>query len=239
VNNIIKCENASFAYDGITVVKNLTFDVNEGDFLCIIGENGSGKSTLIKGILGLKTPCDGKISYAGGLRQNDIGYLPQQTQVQRDFPASVREVVMSGCQNRGGLRPFYTAKQKETAEKNMERLMISDLKNCCYRELSGGQQQRVLLARALCASSRALLLDEPTAGLDPLVTREFYTLVEKLNKEDGIAIIMVSHDMDYVLRSANNILYIKGDESIYGTAADFINGEFVSKLNGGALRDIL
>ena len=239
MGNIIKCESASFAYDGITVVKNLTFDVNEGDFLCIIGENGSGKSTLIKGILGLKAPCEGKISFAGGLKQNDIGYLPQQTQIQRDFPASVKEVVLSGCQNRGGIRPFYTAKQKETAEKNMERLMISDLRNSCYRELSGGQQQRVLLARALCASSRALLLDEPAAGLDPLVTNELYSLVNKLNKEDGIAVIMVSHDIDYVIHSANHILYIKGENSFYGTAENFKNGELALKLKGGALGDIL
>ncbi len=234
--HIISCENAAFAYDGVTVVKDLNFTVNEGDFLCIIGENGSGKSTLVKGILGLKEHSSGKISFAGGLKQNEIGYLPQQTQVQRDFPASVREVVLSGCRSSKGFVPFYTREQKALADKNMERLMIGDIKNHCYRELSGGQQQRVLLARALCAAKRALLLDEPAAGLDPIVTQEMYGLIDKLNKEDGLAIIMVSHDMEYVMRAASHVLYIKDSSASFGSAEEFKNGEIGRELRGGAFK---
>lgn len=230
---IIECENAAFAYDGITVVKGLDFTVKEGDFLCIIGENGSGKSTLIKGLLGLKSPEEGKIGFAGGLRQNDIGYLPQQTVIQRDFPASVSEVVASGCQNKGGFRPFYTQEQKKLADKNMRRLGIEGLKKRCYRELSGGQQQRALLARALCASGMALLLDEPTAGLDPIVTHELYSLIERLNREDGLAIIMVSHDIDYVCRAAGHVLYIKESQRFFGTRAEFLKSGCLKALKGG------
>jgi zinc transport system ATP-binding protein len=233
MSDIIKCENAAFAYDGVIVTENLNFAVNEGDFLCIIGENGSGKSTLVKGILGLKKPCEGKISFGGGLKQNEIGYLPQQTVVQKDFPAAVKEVVLSGCRDRDGFRPFYTKEQKALAEKNMERLKISELKNHCYRELSGGQQQRVLLARALCAAKRAILLDEPTAGLDPFVTKEFYELIEKLNKEDGLAVIMVSHDIQHVFAAASHVLYVKGNESVYGTVEEFKKGSLKAFLSEG------
>lgn len=228
---ILRCENVSFSYDSIPVVSGLNFSVCDGDYLCIIGENGSGKSTLVKGLLGLKHPASGAISFSGGLRLNDIGYLPQQTALQRDFPASVREVVLSGCQN-SGFTPFYTGKQKALAEENMARLGILPLKKRCYRELSGGQQQRVLLARALCASKRVLLLDEPTAGLDPAVTREFYALIEELNQKEHIAVIMVSHDIEYVCAAAGKILYIKESQMFFGDRDAFLKTEYSRTLRG-------
>ena len=172
--SLLKCENLSFAYDGVTVVRDLNFTVEEGDYLCIIGENGAGKSTLIKGLLRLKKPSAGKVELGEGLRATEIGYLPQQTQIQKDFPASVREVVLSGCLNRMGLRPFYTRAEKERARENMEALEILELQDQCYRDLSGGQQQRVLLARAMCAAQKLILLDEPVSGLDPVATRSLY-----------------------------------------------------------------
>ena len=199
---LIDCRGVSLAYDGKTVVSGLDFQVNSGDYLCILGENGSGKSTLIKGLLRLKEPVCGSITYGDGLKKNEIGYLPQQTVIQRDFPATVYEVVLSGCLSSLGRRCFYGKKEKSAALSNMEKLGIGDIKNACYRELSGGQQQRVLLARALCATKKLLLLDEPVAGLDALVTGELYRLIEKLNRETGITVIMVSHDMSVAAKTA-------------------------------------
>ena len=198
--SLLKCENLSFAYDGVTVVRDLNFTVEEGNYLCIIGENGAGKSTLIKGLLRLKKPSAGKVELGEGLRATEIGYLPQQTQIQKDFPASVREVVLSGCLNRMGLRPFYTHAEKERARENMEALEILDLQDQCYRDLSGGQQQRVLLARAMCAAQKLILLDEPVSGLDPVATRSLYAQIARINKTAGLTVIMVSHDIDASLR---------------------------------------
>ena len=183
--------------------------------LCIIGENGSGKTTLMRTLLGLREPLAGRVTFGGGLRRNEIGYLPQQTAAQKDFPASVREIVLSGCQARCGLRPYYTREEKRTADENMERMGVSDLAGRCFRELSGGQQQRVLLARALCASRRVLLLDEPVSGLDPVVTAEMYGLVSRLNRE-GLTILMISHDVGAALRDATHILHI-GNTVFFGT----------------------
>ena len=145
----LTCSKLALGYEGHVVLKGLDFSVNAGDYLCIVGENGSGKSTLMKTILGLIKPVDGKITWGEGLRENEIGYLPQQTVVQKDFPATVREIVLSGCQGRAGRRPFYSRADKELARENMERMRILPFARRCYRELSGGQQQRVLLARAL------------------------------------------------------------------------------------------
>jgi len=189
---LLTIRNVSLGYEGKTVVENLSFAVNHGDYLCIVGENGSGKSTLIKALLRLKAPLSGTIETGGGLKANEIGYLPQQTLVQKDFPASVQEIVLSGCLNRCGLRPGFNKAERRLAADNMEKLGIAPLAKRCYRELSGGQQQRVLLARALCATRSLLLLDEPVAGLDPKVTIEMYALIERLNREDGITVIMVS-----------------------------------------------
>lgn len=217
---LITCENLSFGYEGRALLRSMSFSVEAGNYLCIVGENGSGKSTLMRTILGLQPPLSGKVVLGDGLSRREIGYLPQQTLVQRDFPASVREIVLSGCQGRLGLRPFYGLEEKRRAAEAMEKLGITELENRCYRELSGGQQQRVLLARAVCATEKLLLLDEPVAGLDPLATEEMYRLIETLNKE-GTTIIMISHDMHYALGHASHILQI-GSDWFYGRKADYL-----------------
>lgn len=230
---ILKCENASFAYDGRTVLENVSFSLNAGDYLCVVGENGSGKSTLIKGLLGLKAPESGTISYLDGLRSTEIGYLPQQTRAQRDFPASVSEVVLSGCLNRLGGRFHYGREEKERAAENMERMGIDELKNASYQELSGGQQQRVLLARALCATKRLLLLDEPVTGLDPIATGEMYNLIKLVNLCDGISVIMVSHDIHEAVRYATHILHLGHKQLFFGTSAEYRESSLARRFLGG------
>ncbi len=220
----LTCRGLSLGYDGKEIVKDLDFQVERGDYLCIVGENGSGKSTLMKTLLGLIPPLKGTIERGDGLKRAEIGYLPQQTVIQKDFPASVREIVLSGCQNRGGFRPFYSSEDKRTAAENMEKMGISDLAGRCYRELSGGQQQRVLLARALCATRKILLLDEPVAGLDPKVTFEMYSLIEGLNKNDGVTVIMISHDIAAALLYADHILHI-GRTVFFGTKEEYENSD--------------
>lgn len=217
----LTCQNLTVGYDGRAVLQGLHFEVNPGDYLCILGENGSGKSTLMKTILGLQAPIGGRILTGDGLRKNEIGYLPQQTQAQKDFPASVREIVLSGCQGRCGSRPFYSKEEKRLAEENIGKMGIGSLTKRCYRELSGGQQQRVLLARALCATRKMLLLDEPVSGLDPRVTAEMYGLIERLNREEGITVMMISHDISAALKYASHILHI-GDSVFFGTKADYL-----------------
>ena len=217
----LTCQNLCAGYDGRPVLQDLSFELLAGDYLCIVGENGSGKSTLMKTILGLQAPISGRILTGDGLRKNEIGYLPQQTVVQKDFPASVREIVLSGCQGRCGSRPFYNKEEKQLAADAIEKMQITQLARRCYRELSGGQQQRVLLARALCATQKMLLLDEPVSGLDPKVTAEMYTLIEKLNREDGITVIMISHDVAAAVRYASHILHI-GDTVFFGTKGDYL-----------------
>ncbi len=222
---LLTCQNADLGYENTVVVKNLNFEVNAGDYLCIVGENGSGKSTLMKTVLKLRQPLAGKIETGDGLRKSQIGYLPQQTVVQRDFPASVWEIVLSGCLNKCGLRPFYSKAEKALARENMEKMGISHLAKRCYRELSGGQQQRVLLARALCSTSKLLLLDEPVSGLDPKVTAEMYELIHKLNREDGITVIMISHDIAAAVKYASHILHISHEPLFFGTTADYLKSK--------------
>lgn len=230
--SLIECKNLSVAYEGKTVVKDLSFTINSGDSVCIVGENGSGKTTLMKSMLGLIKTSGGAISFGDGLKQSEIGYLPQQTEVQRDFPASVGEIVMSGCLNKMGLFPFFSKKEKDKAAANMKTLGIENLKNRCYHELSGGQQQRVLLARALCATDKLLLLDEPVAGLDPIVTSELYELIKKLN-HSGITIVMVSHDIEASLNIADHILHLNYDNSFFGTTEEYKKSPFGKRFMGG------
>ena len=218
----LTCQKLCVGYDGKSVLQDLSFQVFAGDYLCVVGENGSGKSTLMKTILGLQPPISGRILTGDGLRKNEIGYLPQQTMVQKDFPASVREIVLSGCQGRCGSRPFYNKEEKQLALDAMDKMQITQLAKRCYRELSGGQQQRVLLARALCATQKMLLLDEPVSGLDPKVTAEMYALIEKLNCEDGITVIMISHDIAAAVQYASHILHI-GDTVFFGTKDAYLN----------------
>ncbi len=232
---LLTIQDLSLGYDTHTIVEHLDFSVQEGDYLCIVGENGSGKTTLMKTLLQLQEPLKGRILIGDGLKKNEIGYLPQQTLVQKDFPASVREIVLSGCQGHTGLRPFYNKAEKRMAEENMERMGIADLANRCYRTLSGGQQQRVLLARALCATRRILLLDEPVSGLDPKVTAEMYSLIEKLNKE-GITVLMISHDIEAAVRYASHILHI-GNSVFFGTREAYLTSNigsyFLQQQKGG------
>ncbi|MBR3448353.1 MAG: ABC transporter ATP-binding protein [Oscillospiraceae bacterium] len=213
----ITCKNAALGYENRIVAENLNFTVSAGDYLCILGENGSGKSTLVKALLGLKPQVSGEIVCA----HQGIGYLPQQTVVQKDFPASVREIVRSGCLGKTGLWPFYTKEEKALAAEMMQKLGITKLEKCCYRDLSGGQQQRVLLARALCAAKNMLLLDEPVTGLDPRAQTELYEQIASLNKS-GITVIMVSHDVQAAVKYASHILQIgKKQQLFYGTTAEY------------------
>ena len=224
---LLTVRDLSFGYDSHAIISNLNFTVNAGDYLCIVGENGSGKTTLMKTLLGLREPISGEIIPGDGLRPNEIGWLPQQTVVQKDFPASVREIVLSGCQGRCGLRPFYNRAEKQLAEENMKRMGITELADSCYRELSGGQQQRVLLARALCATRKILLLDEPVSGLDPKVTAEMYELIRTLNRE-SVTIIMISHDIAAAVKYASHILHI-GSHVFFGTREEYVMNKSISE----------
>jgi len=249
---LITCRNLSLGYEGQAIIRRLNFSIEHGDYLWVVGENGSGKTTLIKGILRLINPMEGQIIFCDELRQGRIGYLSQQMALKKDFPAGVSEIVLSGNLGVMGLRPFYSIKEKRLADRAMEQLGISGLRKSCFRELSGGQQRRVLLARALCAalaepksrgaehkaietSCRLLILDEPAASLDPLVTAEVYELLEKLNKEMGITIIMVSHDTRAAVQYASRILHIEqGLLSFSGDTADYLRSEAGRKFFGSA-----
>lgn len=227
----IQCEDLILGYEGTPVAEHINFSVAQGDYLCIVGENGAGKSTLMKTLLGLTPLMGGRIVYGDGLEAHAIGYLPQQTFVQKDFPASVWEIVLSGTLSQCGWCPFFQKEQKRLAEKNMRRMDIWNLRKECYRNLSGGQQQRVLLARALCASSKLLVLDEPVTGLDPRVTVEFYQLIQALNQE-GLTIIMVSHDIHAAVKYASHILHIEKEKSFIGTTQEYRKSDFWKELGG-------
>lgn len=231
---LLTCTDVSLSYENNIVLTDLSFAVNKTDYLCIVGENGSGKSTLIKALLSLKSPVKGRIILSDGLKKNEIGYLPQQNNAQTDFPASVWEVVLSGCLNSRGFRPFYSKKEKSKAFSNMIKLGIQELKNQTFRELSGGQQQRVLLARALCATTKLLLLDEPVSGLDPLATNEFYSLIKQIN-DDGITIVMVSHDIGSAVKYASHILHLQNRPIFFGKTSDYLNSpagkQFLGAMN--------
>jgi len=229
---LITCRNASFAYEGNTVVNGLDFTVQKGDYLCIVGENGSGKSTLMRGLLGLLKPAAGTIETGEGLLPTEIGYLPQQSAAQKDFPASVYEVVISGRLNSRGILPFYSKKDREIALENMEKLGILELRKKSFRELSGGQQQRVLLSRALCATSKLILLDEPVSGLDPLVTAELYQTIKNLWQDMGITIIMISHDIQAAADYASHILHLQNSQAFFGSVSDYIETDIGRRFLG-------
>lgn len=229
---LIKCDELNFYYDKHQAVRSVSFSVNGGDYLSIVGENGSGKSTLLKGLLGLKSPSSGSILF-NGIKQTQIGYLPQQNPVQHDFPASVFEVVLSGCLSSKGINPFYNKNDKQKAKDNIFKLGIERLIKTSYRDLSGGQQQRVLLARALCSTEKLLLLDEPVSGLDPVVTSELYQLIENLNKEHGVTIIMISHDILSSVKYANMILHMDTSSKFFGTVQDYKKTSVFKRMIGG------
>ena len=230
---LISCKNVKLAYENTTVISDLNFEVNRGDYLCIVGENGSGKSTLMKALLGLKNVSEGNIIFDPSLKRNEIGYLPQQTVVQKDFPASVREVILSGRAAKTGKLPFFRDKDRADMESYVKMLNLKDILNRSYRELSGGQQQRVLLCRALLAAEKLLVLDEPAAGLDAVITHEFYHIVGHLNKEKKVAIIMVSHDIRCAVREAKHILHLKKEASYFGPSKDYVQTRDYHYLLGG------
>ena len=214
---LITMKDVTIAFEGVAAVKNASFSVEKGDYLVILGENGSGKSTLVRAILGLVRPAKGQILYGDGLKRAQIGYLPQKSAAQRDFPASVEEVVRSGLVNRLGGRMWLGAQQKRRAAEKMRLMDVENMKTRPYRTLSGGQQQRVLLARALCATDSILLLDEPVTGLDPDATEEMYGVIRALNREHNTAIVMVSHDVNAALRDANKVLVMDHGVDFFGT----------------------
>ena len=215
---LITLRDVTIAFEGVPAVEHVSYQVNRGDYMVIIGENGSGKSTLMRALV---HPCAGTVRYGDGLKRNQIGYLPQQTAVQRDFPASVEEVVLSGCINQLGSRFFYGKNLQRKAHEKMALLDIENLSEKSYRTLSGGQQQRVLLARALCATDALLLLDEPVTGLDPGSTQELYGLIRRLNREHGVSVVMVSHDLHGSMADANKVLAVDRGIGFCGSVAEY------------------
>lgn len=224
---LITCDKATFAYEGVPVVRDLDLTIEKGQYLCIVGENGSGKSTLVKGLLGLLKPAGGSVTFGDGLRQSEIGYLPQRMELQPDFPASVWEVASSGCH---GL--WMNAAKRRRVEEQLALMGVSHLSKHSFARLSGGQQQRVLLARALCATQSLLLLDEPVAGLDPLVTRDMYDVIRMLHREMGLTVVMISHDIQAAVQQADRILHLSHDGSFYGTPHEYRHSEMGSAFFG-------
>ena len=230
---LITCQNVNMGYEGRIVLKDVNFEVNQGDYLCIVGENGSGKSTLMKGLLKLKNPISGSIQIGEGVRGAEIGYLPQQSNIQRNFPASVYEVVLSGRLNQLGWRPFFNKQDKQIVLEKMRMMGIDEIKNSSFQELSGGQQQRVLLARALCATQKILLLDEPISGLDPMVTQEMYKLIKEINEVYGITVIMISHDIKASVKDASHILHLANKQLFFGDTKSYLESEIGHAFVGG------
>lgn len=229
---VLQCKNLNIAYNGHTVVKDVSFDVLRGEYLCIVGENGSGKSSLIKGLLNLVPVKSGTVSFSKEVASG-IGYLPQQSMVQRDFPASVEEVVRLGCIKKMKGRPFFGKSEKKLAEENMKQLHIYDIRKKSYRELSGGQQQRVLLARALCSAEEILLLDEPVTGLDPIVTSELYSIIHELNHKRNLTVVMVSHDIASAAANADKILHMDEKVEFFGTAEEYLKSDIGRRFSKG------
>ncbi|MDR2596780.1 MAG: metal ABC transporter ATP-binding protein [Treponema sp.] len=228
---LIDCQNLSFGYDGHIVVSGLNFSVQTGDFLLIAGENGSGKSTLVKGLLRLLSPMEGKLKFSSDFKQSQTGFLSQQTAAKQDFPAGVMEIVLSGNLGKKSFLPFYFPSERHKAEEKLRLLDIEDLKDRCFRELSGGQQRRVLLARSLCAAEKLLVLDEPFAGLDPLISAQLYRLLEKINRETGITVIMVSHDIA-AAECANKVLHLQKQQLFFGSMEDYKKSDIGKKFLG-------
>ncbi len=231
--SLLTLRHVTLGYENLIAAENVSARIDKGDYVVVVGENGSGKSTLIKGMLGLIRPRSGEIIMADGLKKSEVGYMPQQSAHQRDFPASVYEVVLSGCLNKRGLKPFYGKGDARRSLESMRRLGIENLKNACYRELSGGQQQRVLLARALVATEKLLLLDEPTAGLDPLASAELYDVIRHLNRELGVAIVMVSHDVSAALNDANKVLCMHRTLAFFGSVEEYVQSDCGRFWKGG------
>ena len=230
---LITVKDLALAYEGHVVASDLSFEVNSGDYLCIVGENGSGKTTLMKALLGLMKIHSGSITFGDGLTQTQIGYMPQRTDIQKDFPASCKEVVLSGTLGNKKFHPFYTKEEKQRAQKNIALLGIEDFQNKSFQDLSGGQQQRVLLARALCATEKLILLDEPVTGLDPLVTAEMYSVIKELNEKHGITVIMISHDIAGAIDEASHVLHLHHKPLFFGKKEDYLLADASKDFLGG------
>lgn len=234
---MVTIKNLSIGYENKRIVSNLNFKINQGDYICIIGPNGAGKSTFVKTLLGLKKELSGEIIFDSSLKRTEIGYLPQVKSIQSDFPASVYEVVLSGCLNKLGFKPFYGKKYKTRVNDVLKRLNIVKLKDKCFSELSGGEQQKVLLARAMCATDKIIVLDEPVTGLDPKSTNDLYKKISELNRKDKLTVIMVTHDVDTSLEYATHILNINGKHTFYGTAHEYLHGENCTCVEGDEFHD--
>ena len=217
---LITCRDLCIGYDSRPILSDLTFDINSGEYICVVGENGAGKSTLIKTLVGIISPKSGHLHYLN-VKRNQIGYLPQQNKLNPDFPATVFEIVLSGCLSKKGILPFYTKKFKNMAMDSLETIKMTSFKNHPFATLSGGQKQRVLLARALCACDKLLVLDEPVSGLDPIVTNEFYQIISSLNKNQGLSVIMVSHDIETAVKYADKIMHLKNGIAFFGTSEEY------------------
>ena len=231
--DVLTCDHISFGYENQIAVDQVSFSLKQGDFLCIVGKNGSGKSTLLKGILGFLKPIHGVMNFSEEAKEHGVGYLPQQTAVQKNFPATVMEVVLSGCLKERGHKPFYSKKEKQKAIYNLKRIGMASKRRMCYCDLSGGQQQRVLIARALCATKDILMLDEPTTGLDPKATMELYRILEYLNKEEQVTILMVSHDVQNLISYATHILHMNQTMKFFGTIEQYKKSEVGKEFIGG------
>lgn len=230
--SIFECKKLTVGYGDKVVCKDINFAVEKGQYVCIMGENGSGKSTLVKTILGLQKNLSGKVTFDKNFKRNRVGYLPQQNDLQKDFPATVNEIVLSGFLNSMGLRPYYKKSEKDKAKEVMDYLGIEDFGKRSFRELSGGQQQRVLLARALCATDEILFLDEPTNALDSRSINRFYKLLKDLN-DAGMTIVMVSHNVDKVLEYSSHIVYLKNTMLFAGTKSDFEKTDIAKSIKVG------
>jgi zinc transport system ATP-binding protein len=228
---ILSCKAARFAYNGFIAADNVSFELRDGDYFSVVGENGSGKSTVMKGLLGLQKPAAGSVEFYG-IKPREVGYLPQQTPVQKDVPATVWEVALSGCQNRLRFFPFYTAADKERAREKLKYMEDASLASKPYRNLSGGQQQRVLLARALCAASKLLMLDEPVSGLDPAMTGRMYEILNELNSVKKLTILMISHDLESALKYSNKILHLSYGENFFGGKEEYLASAIYKKSGG-------
>lgn len=231
--NLLEFKSVSFVYDGKEIVRKINCSLGKGEYMCVVGENGSGKTTFVKGILGLKKASEGKIIMENGLSRNKVGYLSQHSAIQKDFPATVHEVVLSGRLNSLGLKPFFSKRDKEIAAENMRILGVDHMKRKSFSELSGGQKQRVLLARALCATKELIVLDEPEAGLDPIVTKELYKIINSINKDMGIGVIIVSHDVKEAAFYANKILHIHDGIGTVMSRDEYLKSELGLKFMGG------
>ena len=251
---IVKIKDLTIRYGNANeAVKNVSFDIEKGDFLLIVGENGSGKSTLIKGILGLLPASSGSIEFLGDTAKK-IGYLPQANEISGDFPARVSEVVLSGYTGKKGLFSFYSARDKKKATEILKYLDIMQLWNKSVRELSGGERQKVLLARALvsatycgvctekncscheetfCHTNGLIVLDEPSNGLDPVANSNLYLTLDRLRRDKGMTVVMVSHLVDSASMYANKVLHMDNGIKFFGSRDSYLETEAGKRFSKG------